>query len=234
MKFAQKLVNGTLVRRYKRFLADVELDDGKIVTAHTANTGSMRGCCEPGSPVWLSQSDNPKRKYSLTWEIVDVGDDTLVGINTGLPNQLVVEAIENGTIKELQGYAQLRREVRYGEEKSRIDILLEDKNHSACYVEVKNVTLVEQGRAFFPDAVSSRGSKHLRELIAMCKSGHRGVIFFCVQRGDASDVAPADDIDPEYGKTLREALANGVEALAYRAQVSPEEIKLKTRLPVTT
>ena len=234
MKFTQELVSGTLLRRYKRFLADVELENGEMVTAHTPNTGSMMGCCEPGSPVWLSRSDNPKRKYALSWEIVGVEGDTLVGINTGLPNRLVAEAIDNGVVKELQGYADLRKEVRYGKEKSRIDILLEDEQLGLCYVEVKNVTLVNDGHAFFPDAVSSRGAKHLRELAAMCEAGHRGVIFFCVQRVDALDVSPADDIDPEYGKTLREAMASGVEALAYRAEVSPQEISLLARLPVIT
>ena len=232
MKFSQKLLKGTLLRRYKRFLADVELENGELVTAHTANTGSMQGCCEPGSPVWLSQSDNPKRKYPLSWEIVGVNRTTLVGINTGLPNQLVGEAIENGVIEELQGYANMRKEVRYGEENSRIDILLEDEEKGLCYIEVKNVTLVKNGHAFFPDAVSSRGAKHLRELIAMKKAGHRSVIFFCVQREDADDVAPADQIDPLYGETLREAIGNEVEALAYRATVSPEEISLQTKLAV--
>ncbi len=234
MKFTQDLVSGTLLRRYKRFLADVELENGEMVTVHTPNTGSMMGCCEPGSPVWLSRSDNPKRKYPLSWEIVGVNGGTLVGINTALPNQLVAEAIENGTIEELQGYESLRKEVRYGEEKSRIDILLEGDGLGLCYVEIKNVTLVNDGHARFPDAVSSRGAKHLRELAAMRRQGHRSVIFFCVQRQDARDVSPADDIDPEYGETLRAVLENGVEALAYRADVTPLEITLRARLPVIT
>lgn len=234
MKFDQKLIEGTLIRRYKRFLADVELTGGEVITAHTANTGSMKGCCEPGSPVWLSCSDNPKRKYPLSWELVEVKKGTLVGINTGLPNRLVGEAIENGTINELQGYASMRYEVKYGQEKSRIDILLEDEQKGLCYVEIKNVTLVENGRAFFPDAVSTRGSKHLRELMAMHSEGHRSVIFFCLQRMDAAEVAPADDIDETYGRTLRQAMEHGVEALAYRARVSPAEIALDMKLPVVT
>jgi sugar fermentation stimulation protein A len=232
MKFNSPLEQGTLIKRYKRFLADIELDSGEIITAHTANTGSMKGCSEPGSRVWCSISDNPKRKYPYSWEIVEVSDDVLVGINTGFPNKLVKEGIESGVISELQGYAEIRTEVRYGKEKSRIDLLLEDTIKPPCYVEVKNVTLVNSGIAYFPDAVSKRGTKHLRELIEMVKDGNRAVIFYCLQRNDASEVRPADDIDSVYGQTLRRAINEGVEALAYQAVVTTEQINLKKTLTV--
>ncbi len=224
------LIPGKLIKRYKRFLADIELEDGSMVTAHCPNSGSMRGCNRPGSPVMLSRSDNPTRKLAYTWELVQV-DGHWVGLNTMLPNRLVEEAILNGTITELQGYARLRREVAYGSERSRIDLLL-DGGLGRCYVEVKNVTLVEDDRALFPDAVTERGQKHLRELQEVVQSGHRGVLLFTVQRGDGRAVAPADAIDPAYGRLLRKAVANGVEALAYRAMVQPEEIRLTERLPV--
>ncbi|OGU17034.1 MAG: sugar fermentation stimulation protein SfsA [Geobacteraceae bacterium GWC2_53_11] len=224
------LVAGTLVKRYKRFLADVLLEDGSEVTVHCPNSGSMKGCAVPGSRVFLSRSPNLKRKYPLGWELVEA-DGFWAGINTGLPNHLTREAIENGTVTELQGYAAIRPEVPYGEH-SRIDLLLEG-SAGRCFVEVKNVTLVENGRALFPDAVTTRGQKHLNELMRVVREGDRGVIFFTVQRGDGASVSPADLIDPEYGRLLRLAVDNGVEALAYRAVVTPEEIRLTERLPVT-
>ena len=223
------LIAATLVRRYKRFLADVLLDDGSEVTVHCPNSGSMKGCAAPGSRVYISRSPNLKRKYPFTWELVQA-DGYWAGINTGLPNRLVREAIEDGTVAELQGYATIRPEVPYGEH-SRIDLLLENPGER-CFVEVKNVTLVEDGRALFPDAVTTRGQKHLQELMRVVSEGDRGVIFFTVQRGDGNSVSPADTIDPEYGRLLRMALENGVEALAYRALVTPEEIRLTERLPV--
>ncbi len=229
MKLPQKLIPGKLVRRYKRFLADVELENGEVVTAHCPNSGSMKGCMDPGSPVRLSESRNPNRKYKYTWELVRV-NGCWVGINTGRPNLLVKDAIVDGTISELQNYETVRPEVKYGEN-SRIDLLLEGKT-GRCYVEVKNVTLVEGRLALFPDAVTLRGQKHLRELMRMVSEGHRAVIFFVVQRGDADSVSPADEIDPEYGRLLREATEFGVEAMAYQAQVSPEEIRISRRLPV--
>lgn len=238
MRFAQTLIEGRLLRRYKRFLADVELvERGRRVTAHSANTGAMTGCAEPGSRVWLSDSGNPQRKYPLSWEIVEArnaaDDTTLVGINTQLANRLVEEAIEQGIISALAGYRELRREVRYGSENSRIDLLLEGHDSLAsCYVEVKSVTLAEAGIAEFPDAVSARGTRHLRELITMVEEGYRAVLLFCVQRSDATEVRPADTIDPRYGATLREAISRGVEVLAWRARVTPHEIVLETELPV--
>ena len=233
MLFPKPLIEGRLLRRYKRFLADVELADGSRVTVHTPNTGSMRGCSEPGSRVWLSWSANPKRKYPLSWELVEASTRVLVGVNTGLPVGLVQEGIALGVITELQGYSNIRAEVRYGIERSRIDLLLE-AGQRRCYVEVKNVTLADGlGRALFPDAVTARGTKHLRELMSVAEDPHtRGVMLFCVQRGDVHSVAPADSIDPVYGATLREAIGCGVEAIAYRADVSPGAVELTTRIPV--
>ena len=233
MEFDKPLIEGILVKRYKRFLADIELSNGSVITAHTPNTGSMKGCAEPGSRVWLRDTCNPNRKYRLSWEMVETFGGWLVGINTGLANQLVREAIEQGTINELSGYSKIRREVRYGVESSRIDLLLEAPNHgSRCYVEVKNVTLFQQDTAFFPDAVSTRATKHLRELATVAECGHRAVIFFCIQRQEVKEFHPADFIDSVYGKTLRKVLARGVEAMAYCADISPTSIRLSKSVPV--
>jgi len=229
MKLQQPLFHGTLIRRYQRFLADIELDDGSLVTAHTPNTGSMQGCARPGSRVVLSKSANPGRKYPHSWELVHT-DGLWVGINTLLPNRLVKEGIENGTICELAGYQQIRAEVAYGSG-SRIDLLLSGAS-GTCYVEVKNVTLVQDRCALFPDAVSARGQKHLKELMEVVRQGHRGVNLFVVQRGDGDSVSPADAIDPAYGALLREAAQAGVELLAYRADVTRSEVRLTRSLPV--
>lgn len=232
MEFSSPLIEGVLLRRYKRFLADVRLASGETVTAHCPNTGSMLGCNEPGSRVWLSDSGSTTRKYPLSWELVEVNEATLVGINTGRSNHLVREAIEAGVVAELEGYGQIRSEVRYGLENSRIDLLLEGWG-AYCYVEVKNVTAAVDGAvALFPDAVSARGSKHLRELAAMVGQGHRAVILYCVQRDDVAEVRPADAIDPAYGQALREAMGQGVEALAYQADVSPHGITIRHSIPV--
>lgn len=238
MKFPSPLVEGTLLRRYKRFLADVELEQGGVITAACPNTGSMLGCCEPGSRVWLSESDSPTRKYRHTWELIEVkpagrGKTVVVGINTGLPNRLVAESIESGVIAELAGYATMRREVAFGEERSRVDLLLESPGREACYVEVKNVTAaVAGGIAIFPDCVSERAAKHLRELMRLREKGLRSVQVYCVQRGDVREVRPADAIDPVYGRTLREAVAAGVEVLAWGAKVTARSIRLTHRIPV--
>ncbi|MEJ2347203.1 MAG: DNA/RNA nuclease SfsA [Gammaproteobacteria bacterium] len=233
MYFNAPLLEGRLIRRYKRFLADVRLADGTVVTAHTPNTGSMLGCAESGSRVWLRDTGNTARKYPLSWDIVEAGGTTLVGINTGLSNALVREAVEQGVVDALAGYSDIRSEVRYGNERSRIDLLLQGHATDAdCYLEVKNVTLAEGGRALFPDAVSARGTKHLRELMAVAESGLRAALCFCVQRGDVQVMEPADRIDPEYGRTLRLARARGVEVFAYRAAVSTSGIQLDTAIPV--
>lgn len=234
MHFSSPLIPGILLRRYKRFLADVRLENGDATTVHTANTGSMLGCAEPGSRVWLSRASNLERKYPLSWEIVETAAKVLVGINTTLPNLLVQEAIEQGVVTELQGYHAIRREVVFGDERSRVDLLLEhDGNDAHCYVEVKNVTAsIDKGIALFPDAVSARGTKHLRELMGVVAQGHRGVLCFCVQRADAREVRPYDILDPLYGATLRLALAAGVEVVAYRADVAITGINLRHPLPV--
>lgn len=229
MQLPKPLYPGRLIRRYQRFLADIRLDSGETITAHCPNSGSMKGCAAPGSPVFVSRCDSPTRKLCYTWELVHT-DGCWAGINTALPNRLVREAITAGIVAELQGYDTIRSEVRYGEN-SRIDLLLQGAS-GCCYVEVKNVTLVEGNVALFPDAVTKRGQKHLRELMAMVRLGHRAVIFYVVQRADGMTVAPADAIDPEYGRLLRLAVAHGVEALAYQALVTPEQIVLTHRLPV--
>jgi len=207
----------------------VKLEDGSIVTAHCPNSGSMKGCAAPGSRACLSISVNTKRKLPYTWELVE-SDGGWIGINTGLSNYLVREAIESAVVKELQGFPVIRPEVPYGSN-SRIDLLLESEA-GLCYVEVKNVTLADGRHALFPDAVTTRGQKHLHELMQVVRAGHRGVIFFAVQRGDVDSVSPADHIDPEYGRLLRLACENGVEPLAYQGEIGTEEIRLVRRLPV--
>ena len=230
MRFDRALVPGRLLHRFKRFLADVELGDGTITTVHCPNSGSMRGCLGEGWPVMLSRSDNPKRRLPLTWEMVHNGR-CWTGVNTHLANRLAVEAIAAGTIGELQGYGSVRREVAYGEA-SRVDILLESGD-ARCYVEVKNVTMVDDaGRYAFPDAVTARGRKHLEELWRMVEKGYRGVMLFVIQRSDGEGFAPAADIDPAYTDALRRAADRGVELLAYRAQVTPEEIRVVERVRV--
>jgi len=226
MKFDPPLQEGVFLRRYKRFLADIRLPSGEEMTLHCPNTGSMRGCLSESSRCWFSRSDNPGRKYACTWEIATTPQGHLAGINTGRANRLVVEAIERGVVKELQGYHTLATEVRYGDERSRIDILLTGESGD-CYVEVKNVTLCESaGLGLFPDAVSSRGAKHLRELSLMVARGHRAVLFYCVQHSGIDRVSPARDIDPGYCEELDRAVASGVEVLAYAAHLSAAEITL--------
>lgn len=233
MEFPAPLIEGRLIKRYKRFLADVTLDDGRVVTAHCPNTGSMLGCKAPDSRVWLTHSEDPKRKLKYTWELVEVAPETLALINTSRPNHQVRAAIEAGRIDALAGYSKLRSEVRYGSEKSRIDLHLSGHaDQPDAWVEVKNVTLGEGGRGYFPDAVTTRGQKHLRELMAQAAAGDRAVLFFCVNHTGVESVAPADHIDPEYGRLLREAAQNGVEILAWRANLSPTSLALETPLPV--
>lgn len=235
MKFPSPLIRGTLIKRYKRFLADVMLESGDVVTAHCANPGSMMGLAEPGSTVWLSTSTNPKRKLKFSWELIEVDlgqGPTLVGINTSHPNPLVAEAITSSSIKELTGYPALRREVKYGVN-SRIDILLEKEDLSRCYVEIKNVHLMrESGLAEFPDSVTARGAKHLGELSQMVVEGHRAVMVYLIQRADAETFSLARDIDPAYGAAFDEAMKAGVEALAYSCRLTQEGIKISQRIPI--
>ncbi len=234
MKFSEPLTAGRLVKRYKRFLVDVVLASGERVTAHCANTGSMKNCQPENARVWLSHSDDPKRKLAYRWELVEVAPAVWAGINTNLSNKLVREAIEQGIISELQGYQNIRAEVRYGNEKSRVDFFLSEHVELApCYVEVKNVTLWDHGcKGYFPDAVTVRGTKHLRELMLMVEQGCRAVLCFCVQHTGIESVSSADDIDPLYGEVLREAMAKGVEVIAYRADISAESISLTRPIPV--
>ena len=234
MRFPSPLVRGTLVQRYKRFLADVRLDDGRLITAVCLNTGSMLGLTAPGSVVWLSESSSPTRKYPFTWELVeaDLGKGpTLVGINTGHPNKLVAEAIAGRRVKRLDGYPGLRREVKYGRN-SRIDLLLECADKGLCYVEIKNVHLSRRhGLAEFPDSVTARGVKHLAELADMVRAGHRAMMVFLIQRSDASRLALARDVDPGYAAAFDAAVAAGVEAIALRCRMSPEEIIVDRPVP---
>jgi len=224
------LFTGKLIKRYKRFLADVKLDTGETITAHVANPGSMMGLDAPGSKVWLSKSDNPKRKLQYSWELLDV-NGALVGINTNHPNKLGEEAIKKGKIKELEGYGSLRREVKYGKS-SRIDILLEDgPGGQPAYVEIKNVHLSRRPPlAEFPDSVTARGAKHLVELGDMVEAGHRAVMLFLIQRTDCTRFALARDIDPTYAETLDLARKRGVEVLAYGCTISPKAINVAQAL----
>lgn len=225
------LVSGRLIKRYKRFLADVTLDTGEVVTAHCANSGSMMGLKDEGARVWLSVSDNPKRKLKYSWELVEA-NGVLVGVNTGYPNAIVEEAILDGTISELSGYETLRREVKYGKN-SRIDILLEDDARPKAYVEVKNVTLMrEPGLAEFPDAVTARGAKHLSELADMVDEGHRAVMVYLVQYPSSGRFRLSRDIDPAYGEAFDAARKRGVEALAYLCDISQDEIKPVRAIPI--
>ena len=234
MKFQQPLIKAHLIKRYKRFLADVTLTDGSVVVAHCANSGSMKGCQPEGATVWLSPNTNPKAKLDYRWELVDV-DGTLVGINTSRPNGIVEEAILDGSITELQGYGALKREVKYGKN-SRIDILLSEPAKGGadkCYVEVKNVTLTDgSNQARFPDSVTTRGTKHLNELVDMVHEGHRAVMVYLVQRGDCDHFTTADEIDSVYGDALRHALKAGVEAYCYMCDVTPDVIKVTSPLPI--
>jgi sugar fermentation stimulation protein A len=235
MRLPVPLLRGTLIQRYKRFLADVRLEDGSIVTATCPNTGSMMGLTAPGSTVWLSESDSPTRKYRHTWEMVeaDLGQGpTLVGINTGHPNRLVAEAIAGRRIKALAGYPGLRREVKYGRN-SRIDLLLECAAKGLCYVEVKNVHLSRRhGLAEFPDSVTARGVKHLAEMSDMVRAGHRAMMVYLIQRGDAKRLAFARDVDPGYGAAFDAAIAVGVEAIALRCRMGMDEIVIDKPVPI--
>ena len=228
--FPSPLVRGVLLKRYKRFLADVELEDGTIVTAHCANTGSMKGCSEPNSPVYMSKSDNPKRKLAYSLELIQAGT-TWVGINTALPNGIVESAIERRLLPQLDPWTHIRREVKYGKN-SRIDLLLESDEAPPCYVEVKNVTLANSGVAKFPDAVTERGRKHLQEMSEEIAKGNRAAMVYLIQRTDCETFSPAEDIDPAYAEALSSALKNGVLAFALEAQPSPEGIVVTRSLPV--
>ncbi|MCK5424924.1 MAG: DNA/RNA nuclease SfsA [Emcibacter sp.] len=233
MKFEHKLIRGTLIKRYKRFLADILLDSGETVTAHCANSGSMMGLKDEGNIVWLSPQTNPKAKLRFKWELVEV-DDCLVGINTSHPNRIVQDAITDGSITELEGYENLRREMKYGQN-SRIDIFLSGSTlgDADCYVEVKSVTLSRQkGIAEFPDSITTRGTKHLKELSQMVADGHRAIMVYLMQRDDCSEFRIAADIDPTYAAALERALYDGVEAVCYCCNLTSKEIIVGQRIPI--
>lgn len=231
MKFSAPLLRATLIRRYKRFLADVEMPDGEMLTVHCANPGAMLGLNMPGMEVWLSDSNNPKRKLRYSWELARVGD-AMVGINTAHPNRIAEEAILAKKIPGLAGYAGLRREVNYGRN-SRIDLLLEDAGRGLCYVEVKNAHLMRQpGLAEFPDSVTKRGTKHLAEMVEMVAQGHRAVMLYVVQRDDCNRFAVARDIDPTYASAVEDVKSRGVEIICYDCRLSTEAIILHQPLPI--
>jgi len=239
LKFPAPLVRGRFLRREKRFFIHARLDDGTDVIAHTNNTGSMRGCLAEGARLWLSPAANPARKLKWSLEIIEAaaqdsqGRDiqVKVGVNTILANRLVVEAINSGLIPSLAGFDSLRTEVRYGSRGSRVDILL-TTGDQRVWVEVKNVSLVEKGHARFPDAPTERGRKHLLELEEMVAAGDRAVLVFCCQRADAVTVGPADDIDPEYGRLLRQAAAGGMEIIGLKACVESQGIVMEHIVPI--
>ncbi|TLF53658.1 DNA/RNA nuclease SfsA [Halomonas urmiana] len=240
------LVPGTLLRRYKRFLADVRLDDGREVVAHCPNTGSMRAVNVPGCRVWLAASDNPARKLGWTWELIELpqldGGLAAASVHTGRANRIVEEALRAGCVAELTGYAEIRREVRVegiDHDRTRLDFCLEDPRRATTFVEVKQVTLREaDGHGYFPDAVSARGRRHLEALAALAARGHRAVLLFCVAHEGIEDVAPAAHLDPAYAATLREVAARGVEVLARRCEIIreggvPVAVRLGKALPVS-
>jgi sugar fermentation stimulation protein A len=235
MRFPVPLIPATLVRRYKRFLADVVLPSGETVTAHVANPGAMTGIATPGAQVWLSKSDNPKRKLAHSWELIEVDLGTgleFVGVNTAHPNPLVGAALAAGAIPELAGYATIRREVKYGKN-SRIDFLLESPSRAPCYVEIKNVHLMRRpGLAEFPDAVTARGAKHLDELGDAVEAGSRAVMLFLIQIGSATRFTLARDIDPRYGVAFDRARARGVEVLARRCAITRDGIEVAAPVPI--
>jgi sugar fermentation stimulation protein A len=227
--FLPPLLCGTLIKRYKRFMVDVRLQNSRIITAHCANTGSMRACCEPGRTVFLSRHNSPARRLAYSFELIAM-PTSLVGVNTQVPNRLVRDAIISGKIKSLGKYASVRQEVPYGSS-SRIDLLLEDRQGRRCFIEIKNCTLVENGIARFPDAVTARGLKHLRELQQQVHNGDRCVIFYLIQRMDAKLFRPADAIDPAYGAALRDAARTGVEIMVYDVSIDTARIELRRRIP---
>jgi sugar fermentation stimulation protein A len=232
MNFTPPLQPATLVKRYKRFLADIITTDDELLTIHCANTGAMTGCATPGDTVWYSTSSNVKRRYPHSWELTQTQQGHWICVNTLSANKLVYEAIAQQRIPELSGYTQLATEVRYGVENSRIDLLLQAENRANCYIEVKSVTLLQQGRGYFPDAVTLRGQKHLRELQNMVEQGHRSILFFAILHSGIESVSAAHHIDPDYAKLLMQVQNAGVEVLCYGAKLSEQEISLSERLPL--
>ena len=233
MQFTPALQPATLVQRYKRFLADVVTPEGETLTLHCPNTGAMTGCATPGDTVWYSTSFNIKRKYPHTWEITQTAAGDYICVNTLRANQLVKEAITLDLIPELCGYNTLKSEVKYGAENSRIDFMLQAEDRPECYIEVKSVTLAERDNGYFPDAVTLRGQKHLRELISVAAAGKRAVLLFAVLHSAIGRFSPARHIDLKYAQLLNEAQKQGVEVLAYKAELSADNMTLRSALPVT-
>ncbi|BDX04699.1 DNA/RNA nuclease SfsA [Planctobacterium marinum] len=233
MRFSNTLICGTLVKRYKRFLADVALENGTIVTAHCPNTGAMTGCAEPGFKVWLSSNNDPKRKLKYTWEIAVDHDHNLIGINTHNANKLVYEALCQRRLAEFSAFRQYRREVKFGNENSKVDFLLSNSEHAQMYLEVKSVTLAQNGLGLFPDTVTTRGQKHLRELTSMALQGNNAGILFCVQHTGIKRVAIAKKLDPEYFELMRRAIKAGVKVFAFGCDITEKEILLNRQLPFT-
>jgi sugar fermentation stimulation protein A len=234
MRFQTPLVPARLIKRYKRFLADCTLEDGREITAHCANPGSMMGLAEPGTRIWLEPNDDPKKKLKFGWRLVDHGNGHFTGVDTSIPNRALRAALEAGQIAELAQYLTVRPEVKYGQN-SRIDFLLSAPDAPDAYVEVKSVTLSRQrGLAEFPDSVTARGAKHLGELARMAQAGHRAILFYLIQRTDCDRVTVARDIDPAYGDALDAARAAGVEVLAYDTLINPQEITIGRTLTTVT
>ncbi|QFI36451.1 DNA/RNA nuclease SfsA [Moritella marina ATCC 15381] len=226
MQYSSPLQSATLIKRYKRFLADVILENGEEVTIHCANTGAMTGCGDAGDTIWYSTSDNPKRKYSRSWELTEKANGDMICINTARANQLAKEAIECASISQLTGYETLRSEVKYGNENSRIDFLLEDSQLGKCYIEVKSASLLQDDCGYFPDTVSVRGQKHLRELMAVKKSGQRAVLLFVVQHTGITTLKPAKHLDKDYSDLVKQAINQGVEVFAYASTIETDGITL--------
>lgn len=232
MEFIPALQSATLIKRYKRFLADVVTPEGELLTLHCPNTGAMTGCATPGDTVWYSTSSNVKRKYAHTWELTQTQSGDFICVNTLQANNVVKEALHENRLSELTGYTTVLSEVKYGAERSRIDFMLQADNKVNCYIEVKSVTLSEQGSGFFPDAVSLRGQKHLRELMSVVMHGERAVLLFAVLHSAITRVSPARHIDAKYAQLLCEAQECGVEIVARRAELSAHGVTLTSPLPV--
>jgi sugar fermentation stimulation protein A len=228
MQFPGSLVHGKLIRRYKRFLTDVELDSGEIVVAHCTNSGSMKSCLEEGAEVYLSPAKDPKRKTRYTWEMIKINEGW-IGVNTGLPNVLAFEAVRDNELEKLSGYTMVKREVKF--EDSRFDVYAENSREK-CFIEVKNVTMKVGDGALFPDAVTTRGQKHLKTLMKVKQQGFRAVMLYVIQRSDVGFFGPAREIDPEYARLMQKAHGEGVEIIPIMASVSPQGINFQKELPL--
>jgi sugar fermentation stimulation protein A len=227
-----KFKKATLIKRYKRFLADVILEDNTTTTIHVSNTGSMKNCGSEGDIIWYSTSDNPKRKYPYSWELTETKQGDFICVNTIAANKLVEEAINNQVITEVNGYQNIKREVKYGSENSKVDFMLTDDEKVDCYLEVKSCTFLEDKQGYFPDSVTVRGQKHLRELIEIVEKDKRAILLFAVLHSGIHSVSPAKHIDPKYTELLLEASKKGVEIIAYKAQLSATHLTLSSKIPV--